>query len=596
MRTAKRTVTTMRALAGLVAAGLTLGAVITGAARPAEAAPPLWIEEVLPLAGPRGPVAIVGDSVMLGSVWHTQGYGPSLGDLLLADGWGPITSKAGAGLQTGRFLPGHPGNMTLWLQNLRRVGWDAPTFVVNLGANEVTTCRRDVTCAVTNIDLFLDAIGPGHRVWWAKITMPDPADAATWNAALDIVAARRPELTLWDWPAAIAAHGVPMSGDNVHLPTAAAYRQRSRLIADDLLARRNTSMPFGPAAATPTANGGAVPYEPLAPHRVIDTRLTAGRVAAGGILTVDLSAEVAADATAVSVNIAVDAPATAGFLTAWPCDAGLPVTSSLNFVANAPRSAHALVALDDARRLCIFASTATEVIVDLQGAFGPSAAARFDAVPPDRLADTRRDGRRPVVQVTAPPGAAAIALNITATGSAVPGFLTAFPCGGTMPTVASVNFGAGETVGGAAFVPVAADETVCIFSNTPVDVIVDLTGTFSPGGSLRFVPGIPTRMLDTRNGRGGWTGALGPGQSVPIPSAPAPAAAVSGTLTIVDPALDAHLTAYPCASGLPPTASVNAARAGIVANSVTVGIDGGMCIAAAVESHVVYDTTGWWTA
>ena len=162
---------------------------------PCDAAPPIFVETASPAPGPRGSIAVIGDSVMLGSVWETGGYGPSLGAMLAGDGWGPVVSKAGVGVQTGRFLPPSSGaNMATWITNRRRLGWDAGTFVINLGANEVSSCFRSVECAVLSIDGFLDVIGPGHQVWWAKITMPDPADAATWNAALDIVAARRPEL------------------------------------------------------------------------------------------------------------------------------------------------------------------------------------------------------------------------------------------------------------------------------------------------------------------------------------------------------------------------------------------------------------------
>jgi hypothetical protein len=100
--------------------------------------------------------------------------------------------------------------------------------------------------------------------------------------------------------------------------------------------------------------------------------------------------------------------------------------------------------------------TATELIVDLQGIFSPTSADRFDPSTPQRLADTRQSGRTPVVRVPAPDGATAVSLNITATGAQLPGYLTAFPCDGALPTVASVNFRAGETVGGAAFVPVGA--------------------------------------------------------------------------------------------------------------------------------------------
>ncbi|MGD9702311.1 MAG: SGNH/GDSL hydrolase family protein [Acidimicrobiia bacterium] len=564
-------------------------------ATPAAAAPPIYVETESPSPGPRGSIAVIGDSVMLGSVWETGGYGPSLGAMLAGDGWGPVTSKAGVGFQTGRFLAdGHGANMATWITNRRRLGWDATTFVVNLGANEVSSCFQSVECAVRSIDGFLDLIGPGHQVWWAKITMPDAADAATWNAALDAVAGRRSELLVWDWPAVIASSGIPMSGDGVHLPTASAYRTRSRLIADDVAARRGSSLPIGASAAVPVASGDPVGYSPLPPERVLDTRATGDRLPALNFHTLDLSGHLPADATAVSVNIAADDPATAGFLTAWPCDAAMPTTSSLNMVARSARGAHALVALDDSRRLCIFSSTATELIVDLQGVFSPTSIDRLDPFPPERLADTRQTGRSQVVRVPTPPGATAVVLNITATGSTLPGYLTAFPCGGTMPTVANVNFRAGETVGGAAFVPAGEAGGVCIYSNVPTDVVVDLTGAFSPTGALRFVPGVPARMLDTRDGTGGWTGRLGRSQTVELAVAPIGAQAVSGTLTMVDPALDAHLTAFPGAGPLPLTASLNAARAGVVANSVTVGISPSMGVNAAVSSHVVFDTTGWW--
>jgi hypothetical protein len=579
----------------LVAAILVSAAVVPAGGDAASAGPPMYLEATTPQPGPRGSVAIIGDSVLLGSVWNTDGYGPSLGEMLTGDGWGPVTTKAGVGFQTGRFsAAGHGTNMASWIAQRRRAGWDASTFVVNLGANEVGTCRRDVACAAATIAQFLDVIGPGRQVWWAKLTMPDPADAATWNAALDEVATRRPELLVWDWPTAITTSGIPVSGDGVHLPTASAYRIRSRLIADDVTARLGRSLRQGGSAAASPSGGDAVAYTARPPERMLDTRLSGGRLAGGAVHVLDLSGEVAADATAVSVNLAADDPATAGFLTAWPCTVPRPTTSSLNVIAHSARGAHALVALDAARRLCIFSSTATDLIVDLQGSFSPAGENRFDPVTPVRLVDTRTSGRSAIVRVTAPASAAAVALNITATGSTLPGFLTAFPCGMSMPTAASVNYRGGETVGGAAFVPVGPDGGVCVYSNAPVDVIVDLTGTFSADGALRFVPGSAFRALDTRDGTGGWLGALGPGQRVDITAAPPGASAVSGTLTMVEPALDAHATAFPCAAELPGTASITAARGTIVAGSVTVGTSPSLCLSAPVHTHVVFDTTGWW--
>ena len=392
----------------------------------------------------------------------------------------------------------------------------------------------------------------------------------------------------------IPTSGIPISRDGVHLPTAAAYRTRSQLIANDVTARRGASLHIGSAVAAP-APGPAAAYRPMPPTRVLDTRVTGGRLPAGGVHVLDLSGHLEPGATAVSINLAADSPATAGYLTAWPCTSGVPTASSLNITASTPRSAHAVVAVDAARRLCIFASTATDVIVDLQGGFGPNGTDRFTPTQPSRLADTRTMGRVSPLVVTAPAGAVAVALNVTATNPALPGYLTAYPCDTAMPTVANANFDIGETVGGAAFVPVGADGTVCVFSNAPTDVVVDLTGTFSPSGGLSFAPAVPLRMLDTRNGTGQWLGRLGPGQRIDVPVAPPGASAVTGTLTMVDPALDAHLTAYPCGAALPPTSSLNAARTAIVANSVTVGVGGGdLCLDAPVSTHVVFDATGWW--
>ena len=47
----------------------------------------------------------------------------------------------------------------------------------------------------------------------------------------------------------------------------------------------------------------------------------------------------------------------------------------------------------------------------------------------------------------------------------------------------------------------------------------------------------------------------------------------------------------------PLTASVNAAAAGIVANSATVGLaaEGRLCVRSLSTTHAVFDTTGWWS-
>src|SRR5205823_13833953 len=107
----------------------------------------------------------------------------------------------------------------------------------------------------------------------------------------------------------------------------------------------------------------------------------------------------------------------------------------------------------------------------------------------------------------------AVAINLTATQPAGPGYLTAYPCGGDVPLVSNVNFGPGETVPNSAIVPIGANRSICFFANTPTHVIVDLAGSFSSAGTS-LTPVVPNRLLDTRNGTGGWIGLLGNGQTI----------------------------------------------------------------------------------
>jgi hypothetical protein len=126
-------------------------------------------------------------------------------------------------------------------------------------------------------------------------------------------------------------------------------------------------------------------------------------------------------------------------------------------------------------------------------------------------------------------------------------------------------------------------------------VIVDITGTFGPSGTLRFTPAVPSRRLDTRSGQGGYRGVMAPGDRVTFAVAPPTAGAVTGTLTLLAAGPNAYLTAFPCFGTPPGTSSVNAPPGAIVANSVTVGsADGNVCVTSSAGAKVLFDTTGWW--
>jgi hypothetical protein len=558
------------------------------------------VETTRPAAGPRGAIAVIGDSVMVGSAMETAGYGPSIQQVLADRGWGPIRVRAGVGFQTGRLNPTDPANnIAVWLYDQRRTGFDPPVIAVNLGANDIKACRGSSTCALANVRYLMDVIGPGRQVWWPLITMTDPAEANAWNTALQLVASQRPNLIVWDWPTAQAANGVALSSDRIHLASAAAYRQRSRLMADDISARVGIAQRVGGPQTLPAASA-PLRYRPIAPVRLVDTRDTGGRLPSGGVLTVDVDALVpeASGAAAASVNVTAVGAAATGYLTVWPCDPARPVASSVNYGSGGARGGHTTTRLSTDGTLCVFSSAPADVIVDLQGLFAEGDGARFDPLTPTRLLDTRNTGRRSVVAVPAPAGSTAVALTLTVTGSVAEGFLTAYPCGTEPPLVSNVNFAAGETVAGAAFVPVGGDGNVCVFTNVPVDVIVDVTGTFSAGGGLRFVPVTPTRVVDTRDGTGGWKGVQANGQTIEVVAAPADAVAVSGTITIVAPFAPGYLTGTVCGAPAGQTSSVNASTGAVMANSLTVALSPGgtVCIGTLSSTHTLFDTTGWWVA
>ncbi len=547
----------------------------------------------IPTAGPLGAITVIGDSVLVGAAIE-----PTLAELLNRSGWGPVRYRAGLGYTAGNFQPaGSTFSVANYIKWWRAAGWDAPNVMVNLGNNDVGFCKADLACNAGTIRYVLDAIGPGHTVWWSKITrfpyLQSEADA--YNGALELVAAERGNLRVWDWPAARTAEGIPLSWDMIHLPESTSYRRRSVLMAADATRQLAVGRHTGTDASLPAGLAPSAEYIPIGPTRVLDTRaLNAGRLAAGGTVEVDLSTFVPVGTSSVAVNITSVDPGGAGFLTGFACGPTRPLTSSGNYVAGVSRSAMSVLTISADRRLCIYSSAAADVVVDLQGGF-VAEGQRLTPTVPARLLDTRTSGRLQEMRVPMPAGASAVALNLAVTGSGAAGFITAYPCGAARPNAATVTFGANETISGAAFVPVGGDGSVCVYANVAVDVIIDLTGTFSATGDLAFVAVTPTRVYDTRDGTGGWTPIQGAGQTVDIRVAPPEARAVSGTLTIVSPATAGFLAAFGCGDR-PTTASVNGSGGGIVANTVTVGLatGGTMCVLSSIATGVVFDTTGWW--
>jgi hypothetical protein len=106
-------------------------------------------------------------------------------------------------------------------------------------------------------------------------------------------------------------------------------------------------------------------------------------------------------------------------------------------------------------------------------------------------------GGTAVVDVRAagvPADASAALLNLTATQTRGPGFLTAYPCDAGRPNASNLNMTGRGDVANFAIVRPDASGRVCVFSDVATHLVVDLFGSF---GDV-FEGRTPLRLLDTR--------------------------------------------------------------------------------------------------
>jgi hypothetical protein len=178
-----------------------------------------------------------------------------------------------------------------------------------------------------------------------------------------------------------------------------------------------------------------------------------------------------------------------GFVTAYACDKGRPLASNLNLVPGRDVPNQVVSAVSADGRVCLYTSAPTHLVVDLLGRYGDGGS-RLRAVPASRLLDTREGSGVPVRSMTSTrlqvagragvpsTGANAAVVVVTATDATLPGFLTAYPCDRPVPVASNVNYVARLASGNLATVPLAADGSLCVFSQRDSHVVVDVFGWF----------------------------------------------------------------------------------------------------------------------
>ncbi|MCX6522526.1 MAG: hypothetical protein NTZ21_17855 [Actinobacteria bacterium] len=252
-----------------------------------------------------------------------------------------------------------------------------------------------------------------------------------------------------------------------------------------------------------------------APQRFLDTREPASsagtRLRAGEVRSVRIGGTrgIPVDARAVVFNATAVAPSARGYLTVFPCGQPLPATSTLNAAAGSVVPNLVMSALGPDGTVCLFANVDMDVVGDVAG-YVPRDSTGVTLLPaPRRILDTRTGlggpagpltavGRRidPRGQLGVPTLATAAIVNLTATEGTAPGWIAAFPCVQN-PLTSNLNFGVGQDVANMAIV--GFDNIgICLRSNQPVHVVVDLVGYVNGTDSIVAIS--PQRLYDSRDG------------------------------------------------------------------------------------------------
>jgi hypothetical protein len=145
----------------------------------------------------------------------------------------------------------------------------------------------------------------------------------------------------------------------------------------------------GVFAPSPVGQWG---YSPAAPSRLLDTRKCTDNCAevfkAGAVIK--MAAPVGA--SAVLINLTLTDAKAAGYATADKCSSLVPgaqAQSNANVTVGRSVANLAVVPVDADGTFCVYTSSATRVIVDVQGAFSPSGDLRFIPVSSVRRFDSR---------------------------------------------------------------------------------------------------------------------------------------------------------------------------------------------------------------
>jgi hypothetical protein len=390
----------------------------------------------------------------------------------------------------------------------------------------------------------------------------------------------------------------------------------------------NGSGPSPVWSFTTFAVSAALRFIPVTPCRVVDTRLADGpfggpSMPAGtsrDFAIPNSACNIPATAQAYSLNVTVVPPGPLGYLIIWPAGQPRPVVSTLNSRDGRIKANAAIVPAGNGGAVSVYASSTTQVVLDIDGYFVPAtdpSALAFYPLPPCRVADSRNANGElggpllaagtsrsfPILSSSCgvPASAQAYSLNLTAVPNGPVGYITTWPTGQAKPTVSTLNARTGTITANAAIVPAGAGGAIDVFASGSTDLVMDINGYFAPAGagglSLYNLP--PCRVLDSRLPTGSPALSAGVTANVDVTDsgcgAPLAARAFVLNATVVPtPAGLGYLILWPQGAAKPGVSTLNARDAAITSNMAIVPTANGSISAfPSSPTYLVLDISGY---
>ena len=374
----------------------------------------------------------------------------------------------------------------------------------------------------------------------------------------------------------------------------------------------------------------ALRFVPMTPCRLVDTRegtaFGGAQFAAQETRSYTVPSggcNVPSNAAAYSLNVAVVPVSVLGYLTLWPAGLPQPLVSTVNSVDGRIKSNAAIVPAGTNGAISLYATHATDIVLDLNGYFVPASTSTglaFYPVTPCRAVDTRlATGDLGGPSFTAaqtrnfplrgtcnlPATAEAYSLNIAAVPSGPLGYLTAWPSGVAQPEVATLNAVTGTVTANAAIVEAGSDGSIDVYASHPTDVVIDVNGYFAPVGTggLSFYAMTPCRVVDTRTSNGNLGApemAAEESRTLPLRestscSVSSAAEAYSLAAAVVPDTVLGYLTLWAAGATQPYVATLNAVDGAVTSNAAIVpaGTSGGINAYVTHKTHLILDLNGY---